>query len=162
MRRAIRRVGPLNPEPTSRTRSPPVAAPLYVLTEDGRALEPVLKALGMWGLRLMADERPGDAFQASWLAYASSWFVVAPDSPPVTVQLLTGGEEAVVEIGGGEVRARAGRADDPDLTLDGPPRAVLGLLTGQVDVGTSIGLGLRATGDRDVLGRLRRPGGDLG
>ncbi|WP_026411670.1 winged helix-turn-helix transcriptional regulator [Actinomadura oligospora] len=139
---------------------PPVATALYVLTEDGRALEPVLKALGMWGLRFMADERPGDAFQASWLAYASSWFLVAPDAPPVTVQLRAGGEEAVIEVGGGEVHARVGRADDPDLTLDGPPRAVLGLLTGQIDVTAATALGLTTTGDRAVLARLRRPGGD--
>src|SRR2546422_856724 len=41
---------------------PPIATTLYDLTEDGRALEPVLKAVATWGLRYMADERPGDAF----------------------------------------------------------------------------------------------------
>src|ERR1700753_4181733 len=30
---------------------PPVATALYGLTEDGLALEPVLTALGLWGLR---------------------------------------------------------------------------------------------------------------
>jgi DNA-binding HxlR family transcriptional regulator len=49
---------------------PPVATALYALSEDGLALEPVLKALGLWGLRFMTDERPDDAFQARWLAYA--------------------------------------------------------------------------------------------
>src|SRR4051794_9683056 len=35
---------------------PPVATALYRLTEDGAALEPVLQALGLWGLRYMSTE----------------------------------------------------------------------------------------------------------
>src|SRR5713226_4094557 len=50
---------------------PPVATVLYTLTENGLTLEPVLKALGLWGLRYMAVERPADTFQARWLAYAT-------------------------------------------------------------------------------------------
>src|SRR6476661_7189156 len=38
---------------------PPVATVLYTLTDRGLALEPVLKALGLWGLQLMGKERPG-------------------------------------------------------------------------------------------------------
>ncbi len=136
---------------------PPIATTLYDLTDDGRALEPVLKAIGLWGLRFMGDERPGDAFQASWLAYAPEWFDIDtdPDGPPAVIQLRAGGEEAVVELGGGEVRTRVGRAGDPDLTLDGPPRAVLGLLAGVVDVERSSQMGLTVTGRRDLLARLR-------
>src|SRR5271155_5391938 len=44
---------------------PPVATALYTLTENGLALEPVLKALGLWGLRYMTTERSNDKFQAS-------------------------------------------------------------------------------------------------
>src|ERR1700728_1589947 len=47
---------------------PPVATVLYTLTPSGLSLEPVLKALGLWGLRYMTEERPDDAFQAQWLA----------------------------------------------------------------------------------------------
>src|SRR5690348_5077230 len=52
---------------------PPVASNLYDLTEAGVELEPVLRAIGIWGLRYMADQRPDDAFHAEWLAYAASW-----------------------------------------------------------------------------------------
>src|SRR5579875_1901967 len=38
---------------------PPVATALYSLTADGRALEPVLQALGRWGVRRMTTERAG-------------------------------------------------------------------------------------------------------
>jgi DNA-binding HxlR family transcriptional regulator len=136
---------------------PPVATVLYTLTENGLALEPVLKALGLWGLRYMADERPADAFQARWLAYAPAWFTTDanPDAPAVVVQLVASDEHAVIEIGGGQVHTRIGRAADPDLVLDGPPRAILGLLTGVIDIDTAAKIGLTTRGRRDVLARLR-------
>jgi DNA-binding HxlR family transcriptional regulator len=140
---------------------PPVASRLYELTEDGRTLEPVLRALAFWGLRLMAEERPGDAFQASWLAYAPAWFTTdgEPDGPAAVVQLEADGEQAVLELGGGPVRARVGVAERPDLTVTGPPRAVLGLLLGQVDLKVAKRLGLTTRGDARLLRRLV-PAGD--
>jgi DNA-binding HxlR family transcriptional regulator len=133
---------------------PPVATMLYSLTEDGAALEPVLRALGGWGLRYMADERPDDAFQAPWLAYAATWFAAAGHGPPAEIQLVAGEEEAVVSLGDGEVHARTGRAEDPDLVLSGPPRAIMGLVTGAIDADQATGLGLQVSGRREVLDRL--------
>ena len=137
---------------------PPVATALYALTENGRALEPVLKALGLWGLRYMSTERPEDTFQARWLAYAAAWFTTDsdPDAPPAVIQLIAADEQAVGNQGGGQpVRTRIGRAADPDLVLDGPPRAILGLLTGVIDIDLATKIGLAARGRRDVLARLR-------
>ncbi|MFC4911997.1 winged helix-turn-helix transcriptional regulator [Actinomadura gamaensis] len=142
---------------------PPVATVLYALTEDGRALEPAVRALGRWGLRRMGEERPDDAFRAHWLAYAPAWFTTAadPEAPAAVIQLVASGEEAVIEIDGGEVRTRVGRAASPDLVLDGPPRAVLGLLTGVIDLARATELGLSGQGDMDVLRRLRPVEGDV-
>jgi DNA-binding HxlR family transcriptional regulator len=136
---------------------PPVATVLYTLTSNGRALEPVLKALGLWGLRYMTDERPADSFQSPWLAYAPAWFTsdADPAGPPAVIQLVAAGEEAVIELGNGQVRTRIGRANDPDLVLDGPPRAVLGLVTGLIDIELATAIGLTLSGDRELLGRLR-------
>ncbi|MFE4173222.1 winged helix-turn-helix transcriptional regulator [Streptomyces sp. NPDC056909] len=136
---------------------PPIATVLYRLTESGLELEPVLKALGLWGLRFMAEERPDDAFQAQWLAYAPAWFTTDadPDAPPAVIQLVAAGELAVIELRNGQVHTRLGRATDPDLVLDGPPRAVLGLLSGLIDLERAGQLGLSTTGRRDLLTRLR-------
>jgi len=136
---------------------PPVATVLYGLTENGLTLEPVLKALGVWGLRFMVVERPDEAFRARWLAYAAAWFTTDadPDAPPAVIQLIASDEQAVIEVGGGEVRTRVGRAADPDLVLDGPPRAILGLLTGMIDIDVATKIGLTGRGRRDVLARLR-------
>ncbi|WP_046502213.1 winged helix-turn-helix transcriptional regulator [Streptomyces odonnellii] len=136
---------------------PPIATVLYRLTESGLELEPVLKALGLWGLRFMAEERPDDAFQARWLAYAPEWFTTddEPDAPPAVIQLVASGESAVIELRNGQVHTRLGRATDPDLVLEGPPRAVLGLLSGLIDLERAGQLGLSASGRRDLLTRLR-------
>jgi DNA-binding HxlR family transcriptional regulator len=137
---------------------PPVATTLYGLTDEGRSLEPVLKALSDWGRHLMVVEHDGDAFQPHWLANAAASFVVDadPHAEPVVIQLIAGDNAAVVEVGGGEVRSRVGRAAAPELTLEGPPRLVLGLLAGMIDVRGAASSGLNVTGNLDVLGRLRR------
>ncbi|WP_433679053.1 winged helix-turn-helix transcriptional regulator [Nocardia sp. CA-119907] len=143
---------------------PPVATTLYRLTETGLALEPALKALGLWGLRYMTTMRPEDAFLAQWLAYAPAWFVadVDPAAPSAVIQLSSGGTHAVVEVGAGRVDSRIGEVTDPDLVLDGPPPAVLGVLTGVIDIEQATQLGLSTRGRRDVLTRLRPVGRETG
>jgi DNA-binding HxlR family transcriptional regulator len=136
---------------------PPVATVLYTLTDNGLTLEPVLKALGLWGLKYMTEERPDDAFQARWLAYAPAWFTTDadPDAPPAVIQVVAADESAVIELRDGKIHTRAGRAANPDLVLNGPPRAVLGLLSGVIDLKHASQLGLSARGRRDLLKRLR-------
>jgi DNA-binding HxlR family transcriptional regulator len=136
---------------------PPVAAPLYSLTENGRTLEPVLKALGLWGLTYMSEEKPDDAFQAHWLAYAPAWFTTDADTdaPHAVIQLVAAGEPAVMELRGGKVLTRVGRVDEPDLVLDGTPRTVLGLLSGLIDLKLARQLGLSVRGRTTILKRLR-------
>jgi DNA-binding HxlR family transcriptional regulator len=135
---------------------PPIATQLYQLTDDGLALEPVLRALGFWGLRYMVDEHADDAFHAEWLAYATSWFTNDndPAGPPAVIQLDADGERAVIELGDGQVRTRVGDATRPDLTLTGPARAVLGLLLRKVDLKLAKALGLTAKGKVRLLDRL--------
>jgi DNA-binding HxlR family transcriptional regulator len=136
---------------------PPVATVLYRLTEKGEALEPVLQALGLWGLGFMDSDRPDDVFQAQWLAYAPLWFTADADpaGPPAVIQLVASGQEAVVELSGGRVHTRVGRAEKPDLVLAGPARAVLGLLTGVRDYKSATELGLSVQGRRSLLRRIR-------
>jgi DNA-binding HxlR family transcriptional regulator len=136
---------------------PPVATALYTLTDRGLALEPVLKALGLWGLQSMGRERPGEAFQAQWLAYAPAWFATDadPDAPPAVIQLFAAGETAVVELRDGGVHTRVGRAERPDLVVEGSPRTVLGLLSGLIDLKHARQIGLAARGRVSLLKRLR-------
>jgi DNA-binding HxlR family transcriptional regulator len=136
---------------------PPVATVLYDLTDDGLALEPVLKTIGLWGLRYMPTERPDDTFQAHWLGYAAAWYTTDadPTGPQVVIQLLAADQQAVLELGDGQITTRVGRADKPDLIIDGPPRAVLGLLTGGIDLNKATALGLSTHGKRALLRRIQ-------
>jgi DNA-binding HxlR family transcriptional regulator len=136
---------------------PPVATTLYALTDEGRALKPVLNALRQWGRHLMVVEHPDDAFQAHWLAFAAASFTAdaEPQAAPVVVQLISGDKSAFIEVSGGEVRAAVGRAAAPELTLEGSPRLVLGVIAGMIDLAQATEAGLQATGKLDVLDRLR-------
>lgn len=136
---------------------PPVASALYRLTDAGRELEPALRALGRWGLRYMDTVDPDDAFLPQWLAYAAGWFTADADpaAAPVVIQLVVDEVRAVVDIGAGRVETRVGSTDAADLILDGPANAVLGLLTGVIDLNVAQQLGLTARGDHDALTRLR-------
>ena len=136
---------------------PPVATALYELTDDGLALEPVLQALGLWGLRYMNTERPDDAFQAHWLGYAVASTTTDADvaGPPAVIQLVAADQEAVIELRDGQITTRVGRAGTPDLVIDGPPRAVLGLLNGGFDLKTATTLGLTARGRTSLLRRIK-------
>ncbi|MGI5230694.1 hypothetical protein [Actinoallomurus sp. CA-142502] len=70
-------------------------------------------------------------------------------------QLLSSGEKAVIEIDEGQVRTWTDHAADPDLVLDGPPRAILGLLTGMIDITGATQIGLTVSGRSDLPTRLR-------
>ncbi|MEU7383009.1 MULTISPECIES: winged helix-turn-helix transcriptional regulator [unclassified Streptomyces] len=53
---------------TRRRLPPPGAVQVYELTSRGRALLPVLQALGEWGQDGLGERRPTDALRAHWFA----------------------------------------------------------------------------------------------
>jgi DNA-binding HxlR family transcriptional regulator len=144
--------------------APPVATTLFHLTEAGAELDPVLKALGGWGMRFMTGPNDDEEFRSHWLMYPVSMFAADhdPGAPPVSIELrATGsaaGRPAVVEVGGGEVRTRLGAAAAPDLVLTGNPQLVLGLLAGRLSLAQARERGLETSGDTAVLDRVRPPG----
>ena len=137
--------------------APPVATTLFRLTEAGAGLEPVLDALGAWGTRYMAQPDDGDEFRSHWFAFPVSLFLHDrdPAGPPLTIELRTTGRPAVIEVSGGTVRTRAGRAPAPDLVLQGIPRVILGLLSAGLTPAEAQDLGLEITGDPAILNRLQ-------
>lgn len=145
---------------------PPVATTLYELTDAGRELEPVLRALGRFGARFMPAPTGDEAFRGHWLAFPVSEFLCDgdPDGPPATIEVRTAEQSAVIEVGGGGVGTRLGSAPSPDLVLEGEPPAILGLLTGRLELSDARALGLRTEGSTTVLRRLRyraRPEGEV-
>src|SRR5215472_4993376 len=143
---------------------PPIAAALFSLTARGEQLKDVLIELGRWGTELMAEPIGDDAFHSHWLAFPAELYLEdqTPDRPPIAIELRIGGDTTTLETVDGGIHTRAGAAEDPDLILTGNPQAILGLLTGRLDVATAQARGLEHQGSTTVLRRLqpgKRPPG---
>jgi DNA-binding HxlR family transcriptional regulator len=135
---------------------PPVATTLIRLTEAGQELDPVVQALGRWGIRYMAEPAEGDAFCSQWFTFPVEVFLRDrdPDAPPATIELRTAADPAVIEVSGGSVRVRVGSVSAPDLVISGRPQPILGLLTGHLSVPEVTALGVEVSGDHRVLRRV--------
>lgn len=136
---------------------PPVATPVFRLTERGRGLAPAMEALAVWGGNEFVPDVPGDAeFRSRWLIIPIEAVLAdqRPDEPAVTIAVRTGDEPLDVRVADGEVRAVAADPRDPDLTIAGPPKPVLGLLAGKLPAGAAARFGVVITGDRRVLQRV--------
>ena len=136
---------------------PPIATTLYDLTDAGRELEPVLRALGRFGARFMPAPTGDEAFRSHWLAFPVSEFLRdgEPEVPPAVIEVRTGEQPAIIEVGGGEIGTRLGSVPSPDLVLEGDPPAILGFLSGMLKLSEARKLGLRTKGSTTVLRRLR-------
>ncbi len=136
---------------------PPVATTLVQLTQAGAELEPVLRALGWWGLRYMPGPADTDEFRSQWFTFPVDFFLTDrdPGAPPAAVELRpAGGDPAIIEVSGGAVRTRLGAAGSPDLILAGRPQLIMALLTGQLTAAEVTARGLVIDGDATVLGRV--------
>jgi hypothetical protein len=104
----------------------------------------------------MVDESPGDAVRSHWLAMAVEMLLTDrdPGATPVTLELQTGDQPIVVETHDGAVRARLGVADQPDATLAGPARPIMGLLLGLVEPKDAGAVGVAVEGDPAILERI--------
>ena len=139
---------------------PPVATTLYHLTEAGRELEPVIRALGRWGARFMTSPTGDESFRSHWLSFPVGEFLHDgdPAGPPLAIEIQTGDQPTVIEVSGGRLRTRPGPASSPDLVLTAPAPLVLGVLTGQITLTEAEDLGLRTTGNPAALRRLQPRG----
>ena len=135
---------------------PPVATSLFHLTEAGAELQPVLDALGQWGVRYMAEPADGDAFRGHWFAFPASFFLRDrdPGGPPVSIELRTASNPVVIEVSGGSATTRLGPATAPDLVLSGEPRLILALFSGHLTAAEVTDRGLEISGDTSVLQRV--------
>jgi DNA-binding HxlR family transcriptional regulator len=147
---------------------PPIATTVFSLTPRGERLRTILDEMGRWGLPYMVEgPAEGDVFRGQWLAWPAELFLEdrRPEEAPVSLEVRTDERPVVLETVDGAVRSRpAGSSESADATLEGPPHAILGLLSGGVDLDTARKRGVVYRGDLAVLDRLRpvRPTSALG
>nr|WP_218853001.1 winged helix-turn-helix transcriptional regulator [Microbacterium immunditiarum] len=80
---------------------------VYELTPYGRALEPIVLALGRWGFQQMGEPEPGDVVTADSLTMALRTAFdpdAAADLPPADYELHVGDVALRVQVGGTELR----------------------------------------------------------
>ncbi len=96
-------------------------ARLYGLTERGRALEPAVLALIRWGLTHGPGNRPGDHHRDDWdlLAIKSMFHPERASDLNVCVQFDSPELEGWARIDGGEMSIGVGRAEQPDVVVNG-------------------------------------------
>lgn len=136
---------------------PPVATAVFRLTARGRELGPVLRELGRWGAPLMAAPGEEGEFRAHWLKLPVELFLHdrEPDGPAIEIELRAGEEPITICAERGGVTTRTGAADDPQLTISGSPRPLLGLISGALGPDAAAAHGVRCDGDLACLTRLR-------
>jgi DNA-binding HxlR family transcriptional regulator len=136
---------------------PPIATTLFRLTPRGEELRPVLDDLTRWGLPLMGEQKPDDAVQSHWLTGALELMLTdhAPEEAPIEIELRTGDEPIAVRTRDGAIHASVGAASEPDATLTGEPRPIMGLLLGALEPEDAEAAGVSFSGDPSVIERIR-------
>jgi DNA-binding HxlR family transcriptional regulator len=129
---------------------PPAAATAYELTEMGRELEEPLLALGRWGLHFYRLEEIAEIGPQS-LAGPLQVTLHPPADAAISLQLRSEGASTWLRIEAGETKAGRGEIADPDLTISGPPAAVLITLT----IGEAAEEAVEIDGDRRLLDEIR-------
>ena len=135
---------------------PPVATTLFRLTERGEQLRPIIHAIASWGGPLAARPIGDEEFRSHWLKLPLEMHLTdrTPGKPPVVIEVRTGDEPMLVETADGSVRARPGRAEQPDAIITGTGSQVLGLMTGKLDLGEARRRGLQFEGSEEALFRV--------
>jgi DNA-binding HxlR family transcriptional regulator len=135
---------------------PPVATTLFRLSPRGEELRPLLDELMRWGLPLMVEQTPGEAVRSHWLvgALRVMLFDRTPEGPAVAFELQTGDQPIALELHDGAIEIGLGPVESPDATLLGPPRMILGLLLGLLELPEAEAGGVSYQGDPAILDRV--------
>jgi DNA-binding HxlR family transcriptional regulator/putative sterol carrier protein len=139
------------------TLPPPAGSAVYELTGRGRDLEPVLMGLARWGVDLLGEPRPGEAFKPAWAVQAMK----ATFRPDVarwvreTYEFRVGEDVFHVRVDDGVSEPEYGPAWEPDLILRTDPDTFLALVSGRTEASDAIEAGrLDIEGDAEALARV--------
>jgi DNA-binding HxlR family transcriptional regulator len=105
---------------TRETLPPPAASTVYRLTEAGLELEPVVIALGRWGMRRLEAGNAGNVFRPEWLLFGLKALVEPGGAglPDCDYQFRIDGSPILLRIRDGKVEVTATVSPSPDVTLE--------------------------------------------
>ncbi len=139
---------------------PPAASKVYMLTDWGRELEDVLKALGRWGARApLSEAEQGCMSLDSHVVSLQTLFDAdaAGDFAP-TVVLRLGDHVFTLSVVDGRLEAQRGPAvGRPDLVIATDPCTLLRLTHREIELADAIAAGdAEVTGDKRAARRFLR------
>jgi DNA-binding HxlR family transcriptional regulator len=133
------------------------SARVYVLTERGRKLEPILRALGDWGIDAPLPPPPAALSATSVLIFLQGAARPARDVPPSTCRLQLGGRVWTLRLGDGRVEVRPGETATADASLSTEPGTLSALLADPDGLADACARGGAAVvGDVSAIDRLLR------
>jgi DNA-binding HxlR family transcriptional regulator len=136
---------------------------VYELTERGRRLEPILVALGDWGIDAPEPSAPAALSATSVLIFLRGAARPDPVAPPTVCRLELDGRVWTVRSLSGRVEVQAGEPATAAVSLRTDPRTFSALLTDPAKLAGACADGSAAVvGDMSAVERLLRSVQDEG
>ena len=135
---------------------PPAASKIYELTEWGRDLEPVIIALGRWGVR--SPSKPPDAelgVDSLILSFRTMFDPDRAEGLDASYEFRLGEDRFRAEVADGRLEIERGTAAQPDATVEADAGALAGLVYDDLELDDTLSSGdLRIKGDRAMVERF--------
>jgi DNA-binding HxlR family transcriptional regulator len=137
--------------------APPAASWVYELTDRGRELEPILLALGGWGLRVPPPAGRATLSAASVLLYLRGAAHPDPRAPESVYRVELDGDVWTVRTTGGQVLVEPGEPGEADAGIGTDPVTLNALLDDPSTLDDAVAAGtVRVEGRLPALRRLLR------
>lgn len=135
---------------------PPVATTLFRLTERGRALEPALLQLGLWGAPLLAESRKGEVLQPHWIVLPLKLILAdgRPRDPGIAIDVRADEVPITITAAHGTIDVGLGQSEHADATVSGKPEIILQLFSGRISLAAAKSSGAEWRGATDALHRV--------
>jgi len=139
---------------TRRTLPPPAGSAVYELTAWGQDLEPILLALGNWGIGIALPPSPVTLSATSMLLFLRTSARVDPRAAPMVCHLELNDRPWTVKIEDGRLQVESGEPTAPDVTLRTDPQTLNTLLGDPSRLDAMSEQSAAVTGDRSALRRF--------
>ena len=135
---------------------PPAASKIYELTEWGRDLEPVIIALGRWGVR--SPTKPPDAelgVDSLILSFRTMFDPDRAEGLDASYELRLGEDRFRAEVAESRLEIERGNAEQPDATVEADASTLAALIYDDLELDDTLSSGdLRVKGDRAAVERF--------
>jgi DNA-binding HxlR family transcriptional regulator len=135
--------------------APPAGSRVYELTEWGRELEPIVLALGSWGVRAPLPPEPRTLSTTSVLLFLRTSAHPDPNAPPTTCRLELDDRVWTIRTVAGQVHVEPGEPAAADVSLRADPQTLNALLGDPAALDAAVADGtVVAAGNLPALRRL--------